>query len=65
MVQVYSYLVPLLILRLPVSLAVAVLYTCITYFAIGLTNSAGRSASGPSALLTTAWDILHAHHCRV
>lgn len=42
--QVYAYLLPLLFLRIPLSLIVAILWNAITYFSIGLTLSAGRQA---------------------
>ena len=49
--QVYAYLLPLLVLRVPLSLLVAVLWTAITYFSIGLSASAGRYLPCPAALL--------------
>ncbi|KAK9861986.1 hypothetical protein WJX84_003567 [Apatococcus fuscideae] len=39
---VYAYLLPILILRLPYSVAICVLFNAIVYFSIGLSLSAGR-----------------------
>ncbi len=39
---VYAYLIPILILRLPYSLAVVTFWNAIVYFSTGLTLSAGR-----------------------
>ena len=39
---VYAYLLPILLLRLPYSLAICLLFNAIVYFSIGLSLSAGR-----------------------
>ena len=39
---VYAYLLPILILRLPYSIAICLLFNAIVYFSIGLSLSAGR-----------------------
>ena len=44
----WAYLAPTIILRLPYSLAAALLWCCIVYYPVGLAPEPGRCARAPS-----------------